>query len=303
MNTRNRPKTLRLLGGLVLLGLALALVLGVGGALLVYGLAPVSSLRRTVVYTPFHSNDLRTTGLAAEGFTPLSEISPFVLLGVLSSEDRRFAVHGGFDFDEASASVSDALLRDRRLRGASTISQQLVRNVFLSNRRSVWRKLREAIYTLKLERSFSKQEILALYLDVAQLGVGIYGIREASEHYFHKPPKALNLEEAIIVATLLPDPEGRSEWLARGSMENLSLASLERRLFKIHNVIDYLARNRAGDSLESDSLLQLRLAPIIDRELEAASTDRIARAASSSLHRILSHYVGRAILTPPGPPS
>ena len=291
MKKRRRRRIRRLLGGAILI----ALILGVTGALFIYWLAPVSSLGDSIAYEPLHSRHTRTTGLRAEGFTPLSEISPYVLLGVLACEDRRFASHGGFDFSEAGVAIADAVLRERKLRGASTISQQLVRNVFLDDRRSLWRKLREAVYTLKLEQSFSKQEILALYLDVAQLGVGVYGVRDASTRYFQKPPKALDMEEAALLATLLPDPEVRSKWLTLRSTRSSNLGVLNRRLFKIHKVLDYLAQERAGQPLNTASILRLPLSAIIDRELDRVSEARISRATSESLRTILSRYFGKAV--------
>jgi len=283
----------RLLAGLVLVGL----ILSVSLALAIFWLAPVSSLRGSLVYQPIQSTELRTTGLAAEGFTPLSDVSPYLTLAVVACEDRRFASHGGLDVVEAGVAIWDAALHDRKLRGASTISQQLVKNVFLGADRSLWRKLREAVYTLKLEQRFSKRDILALYLDIVQLGVGLYGVRDAADSYFGKSPNALKVEEAALLVTLLPNPEGRSEWLTRGSIDEVTHNTLSHRLLKIHNVLDYVAHEQAGQPLSAAGILGLPMAAIIDRELDRAAELRIWIASRKSLRMIRSDYLGRAIVS------
>jgi monofunctional biosynthetic peptidoglycan transglycosylase len=126
-------------------------------------------------------------------------------LAVVAAEDQRFAEHMGFDVGSIRKSLYDA--KDgRRLRGASTITQQLVKNLYLSPSRSFWRKGIEAWLTVLTELCLPKQRILELYVNVVELGPGIYGVGAASEAYFGKPAAALGDAEAALLAAVLPNP-------------------------------------------------------------------------------------------------
>lgn len=138
-------------------------------------------------------------------WTPWSELGDAMPLAVVAAEDQRFADHVGFDVDSIRDSLEDAD-RGGRLRGASTITQQLVKNLYLSPSRSYWRKGIEAYLTVVAELLLPKQRILELYVNVVELGPGIYGVTAASEHYFGKPPAALQDAEAALLAAVLPNP-------------------------------------------------------------------------------------------------
>jgi monofunctional biosynthetic peptidoglycan transglycosylase len=132
-------------------------------------------------------------------------ISPAMKLAVIAAEDQKFADHWGFDFD----SINDAIEqheRGRRLRGASTISQQTAKNLFLWSGQSFVRKGLEAYFTLLIELTWPKHRILEVYLNVAQFGNGIYGVEAASQTFFHKPAARLNSSEAAALAAVLPNP-------------------------------------------------------------------------------------------------
>lgn len=135
------------------------------------------------------------------------EISPALKKAVLLAEDDLFYQHDGFNFDQIEDAVEDTLNKGKRLRGASTISQQLVKNLYLSNDRSFWRKFLEAAITYKMEKALSKDRILELYLNIAHWGPRVYGIRGAAGLYFKKLPKLLNHKESAYLAMLLPSPE------------------------------------------------------------------------------------------------
>ena len=139
-------------------------------------------------------------------WTPYAAISPALKRAVLVSEDVNFFSHHGFALDEMQNALEDAL-RDRELpRGASTITQQLAKNLWLSRSRNPLRKAKEAVLTWQLERRLSKRRILELYLNVVEFGPGVYGVGAASQRYFGKAPADLDESEAAQLAAVLPSP-------------------------------------------------------------------------------------------------
>jgi monofunctional biosynthetic peptidoglycan transglycosylase len=155
---------------------------------------------------------------------PLEKISPQLQRAVLAGEDTNFATHHGFDYEaiqraydqaqkEAEKEAKQEGENDSWLpnmpdfkRGASTISQQLAKNLYLSSERSFMRKGQEAIITYFMERSLSKKRILEIYLNVIEWGDGIYGAEAASQYYFHKPAANLNAREAAFLSAMIPNP-------------------------------------------------------------------------------------------------
>ncbi|AUY23914.1 MULTISPECIES: monofunctional biosynthetic peptidoglycan transglycosylase [Mixta] len=131
------------------------------------------------------------------------EISPWMLLAVIAAEDQKFPQHWGFDV-EAIESVLDK--QNGRMRGASTLSQQTAKNLFLWDGRSWLRKGLEAGLTLGLEGVWSKRRILTVYLNIAEFGDGIFGVEAAAQRYFHKPASRLTMTEAALLAAVLPNP-------------------------------------------------------------------------------------------------
>ncbi|MGD8727242.1 MAG: biosynthetic peptidoglycan transglycosylase, partial [Gemmatimonadales bacterium] len=125
---------------------------------------------------------------------------------VVSAEDMEFFSHSGFSTAEMRAAIREALQEGRDLRGASTISQQLVKNLWLSPSRNPLRKLKEAVLTWQLERRLSKRRILELYVNVVEFGPGVYGAEAAAQHYFGKPAASLNELESAQLAAGLPRP-------------------------------------------------------------------------------------------------
>jgi monofunctional biosynthetic peptidoglycan transglycosylase len=126
-------------------------------------------------------------------------------LAVMAAEDQRFIIHNGFDLAEIRTALVDRL-DGRALRGASTISQQVAKNLFLWPGRSLIRKGIEAWFTLLIELTWSKQRILEVYLNIAEFGPGVYGVPAASQLYFGKTASRLNLHEAALLAAVLPNP-------------------------------------------------------------------------------------------------
>jgi monofunctional glycosyltransferase len=124
---------------------------------------------------------------------------------VIASEDQRFPFHAGFDFRSIRAAVR-ASEQGKHLRGASTISQQVAKNLFLWSGHSFVRKGLEAWFTVLIEAFWPKERILEIYLNIAQFGDGIYGVQAAAHRYWHKPAIALSSSESALLAASLPNP-------------------------------------------------------------------------------------------------
>ena len=135
----------------------------------------------------------------------LEQISPHAAIAVIASEDQLFPFHAGFDFDSIRDAVRESE-RGRRLRGASTISQQVAKNLFLWSRHSLVRKGLEAYFTVLIEALWPKERILEMYLNVAQFGNGVYGVQAAAERFWHKPARRLTSADAALLAAVLPNP-------------------------------------------------------------------------------------------------
>ncbi len=138
-------------------------------------------------------------------WVPYDRISLEAKKAVVAAEDMSFFSHQGFDTHELRIAARDAV-QGKRVRGASTITQQLAKNLWLSPSRSPLRKAREVVLTWQLERHLTKQRILELYLNVAQFGPGIFGVEAAAHTYFDEPADALDLDQAAQLAAGLPRP-------------------------------------------------------------------------------------------------
>jgi monofunctional biosynthetic peptidoglycan transglycosylase len=139
-------------------------------------------------------------------WVPLSKISPCLVKAVLIAEDDKFWRHEGFDYEAIQKAVEKDVKGGRFRYGGSTITQQLARNLYLSPKKNLFRKMREAAITWRIERALPKTRILELYLNVAEWGEGIFGVEAASRHYFGKPSSGLSPHEAARLATVLPNP-------------------------------------------------------------------------------------------------
>jgi len=170
------------------------------------------------------------------GWIPWSRISRQVAIAVIAAEDQKFLAHDGFDFKQIEIALNDAQ-RGRRMRGASTITQQVAKNLFLWSGQNWIRKGLEAWFTVWIEWLWPKQRILEVYLNSAQFGRGIWGVQAASRHYFSKDASLLTSGEAALLAAVLPSPtrfsvsnpstyvRERQAWILR-QMSRLSAAGL-----------------------------------------------------------------------------
>jgi monofunctional biosynthetic peptidoglycan transglycosylase len=139
-------------------------------------------------------------------FVPLSQISPQLQHAVISAEDGRFFQHNGVDWKEVQQVIDQDMESGRLGRGASTITQQLVKNLFLTTHRSVIRKGVELTLAPVMERILTKERILELYLNVIEWGPGIYGAEEAAHNWYGIPAARVNREQAARLASLIPSP-------------------------------------------------------------------------------------------------
>jgi len=199
---RRRSRLFRAARGVALLGLGLALLSAVQVALLRWIDPPTSTVML------LRSLELRSEGRESvldHRWRPASQIAPALAISVVAAEDQGFPRHSGFD----TASIRSAIETHRRggrLRGGSTISQQVAKNLFLWSGRSWLRKGLEAWYTVLVEALWPKSRILEVYLNIAEFGDGIYGAEAAAQRFFGKPASRLDPAEAARLAAVLPSP-------------------------------------------------------------------------------------------------
>jgi monofunctional biosynthetic peptidoglycan transglycosylase len=207
---RRSRSAARLVGSL----LALCAVLTAGGAATLWATLPDPA--------PLARENPRTTALIAQrraeaksrgrpltvrqSWVPLERISPRLVEAVLLSEDTRFFGHEGLDWDAIRAAAEHDLKVRSFARGASTLTQQLAKNLWLGTEKSLWRKAKEAMLAAKLERSLSKRRILALYLNVVELGDGVFGAEAGARHRFGVGAASLSPAQAAVLASMLPAP-------------------------------------------------------------------------------------------------
>lgn len=169
-------------------------------------------------------------------WVPLSQIARPLRLAVMTVEDDIFFQHHGLDWENIWWSLRKNWKRGRYAQGGSTITQQVVKNLYLTPRKSLLRKLKEAVLALRLERTLKKKRILEIYLNVAEWGPGIFGAEAAARRYYHKPAAELTWEEAVALAAVLPSPlkhsplkpdrftEFRQSWIKHRLLEKGFLA-------------------------------------------------------------------------------
>ena len=140
----------------------------------------------------------------------LDEIAPVMIRAVIASEDGRFMEHWGFDLKELHKMRKEHETKGRKIRGCSTISQQVAKNCFTFCGRSWWRKGFETYYTILIELLWSKERIMEVYLNVAETGKGLFGVEAASREYFDRSASKLNTRQAVSIACVLPNPQVRN---------------------------------------------------------------------------------------------
>jgi len=170
------------------------------------------------VYTPEGEIVEEETGPGTPSWTSIDAISPYMQVAVLTTEDGAFFHHRGFNHAAIRSSLIANLKARRFARGASTITMQTAKNLFLTREKTLARKLEEVILADYLEHTFEKSEILELYLNIIEFGPNVYGITAAAEHYFGRRPDELNLAESLFLSSLLPHPLASHKLYEKGEI-------------------------------------------------------------------------------------
>ncbi|HLR67272.1 MAG TPA: transglycosylase domain-containing protein [Virgibacillus sp.] len=209
-------KHLLLTGILSTMLIGFCFIIGVYFISFLLGPPNLMNQQNTVYYSNSEEVIGEENGYGSRFHTDLDEISPYLIDAAIAVEDRHFYEHNGFDFKRILGAIIDNIKNLSLKEGASTISQQLARNLYLSHEKTWTRKLKEAFYTIRLEMYYSKDEILTAYLNTIYYGHGAYGIEEASNYFFNKSAGELDLAEAAMLAGI---PKGPSYYSPFNNME------------------------------------------------------------------------------------
>lgn len=194
-------------------------------------------------------------------YVPLKRVSTIFKKTILLTEDSRFYHHQGFDWESIEKSAKENLSKGHYVRGGSTITQQLAKNLFLTKEKSLLRKLKEALITIKIEETLSKDEILERYLNVVEFGPGIYGIKAAANFYFKKSPIELDPTQSAFLAMLLPNPKSYSRSFHKKQLTSFA----KKRMLKI---LTDLFQYSYISQTEYDIALNRLENPFVDPSLE-----------------------------------
>lgn len=227
---------------LILLIFMLPIVCLLGTTLWLYTTYDVAKLYTTYPTYNTSKKDYEFLTKKPKSWASLNEISHQAKWAIVVSEDWAFYQHQGIDFLQLSKALEESFKEKEFVRGASTISQQVVKNVFLSQDRTLWRKFKELILTLKLERVVKKDKILEVYLNIVELGKDLYGIKNASSYYFNLNPNSLSAREGAFLAMLLPSPVKYSV-----SYRNKELSE-----FATHQINSILLKLRQAKIIDED---------------------------------------------------
>lgn len=165
---------------------------------------------------------------------PLDKISKRLRGAIITSEDGKFYSHPGYDIEELQDAINDGVVKKKKkVRGASTITQQLIKNLYFDTDRSLWRKTKEMALTLWIEDHVEKNKILETYLNVIEYGENLYGIKDAAKFYFKKDPAHLNARESAFIAMLLPSPKRYAQSFRKKELTGFAQKIIHSILFKM----------------------------------------------------------------------
>ena len=209
------------------------------------------------------------SGPGTPGWVPRFGISRHMETAVLICEDGGFFRHDGFDQEAIRNSIRENVKQGRFVRGASTISMQLAKNLYLSRDKTVSRKLQEAVLTMLLEQELSKDQILELYLNVIEFGPGLYGVGPAAQHYFNASASQLSLGQALYLGSILPSPArqyfGADGYVGAGWMGYL------RKLMKIAVKIKRISEEELEDALREQVVFKVPYSPRLPEDGETTA--------------------------------
>lgn len=173
-------------------------------------------------------------GTMPADWVPLEKISKRLKGAIISSEDGKFFLHPGYDIEELQDAINDNVVKKKKkVRGASTITQQLIKNLYFQKDRSLWRKTKEMALTLWIEENVEKDKILEAYLNVIEYGEGLFGIKKAAKFYFNKGPENLNARESAFLAMLLPSPKKYAQSFRKKTLTQFANKIVNSVLFKM----------------------------------------------------------------------
>jgi hypothetical protein len=237
---------------------------------------------------------LVTVDPASPDFVSLDDVPPLFLRALLISEDANFWGHSGLDLSEVPVAMSINWVRGQRARGASTITQQLAKNLFLNRERSYRRKLQEAALALLLEPSLGKRRILEIYLNVIEWGPGLHGLGPAARHYFGKNPSDLTPRESAFLVSLIPGPVKYQPSFANGV--------LSRGFARLVNAC--LRRLRSVDALTDEELAAELAAPLVLRWTPPdAVIEPLEEPGTTEEDALAEGPLAGAVEEPAGPPA
>lgn len=207
-------------------------------------------------------NIISISSTTGQKLVKLDELNDYTINAFISIEDKEFYNHNGLNYKRIAKAMLNNIKSMSFKEGASTISQQLIKNTHLTNEKTIKRKIKEMILTKKLEKQYDKNTILETYLNVIYFGDGCYGIEEASEHYFNKPAKDLNLSESCILASLIKSP-------AQYSPVNHPDKALQRRNLVLNEMKKdgYISLEEYEDGVNSDLNLNINEIEKTDEDL------------------------------------
>lgn len=197
-----------------------------------------------------NGNEITTIGSVYSEVILVDDLPKYVPDAIISTEDRRFYQHFGFDIISFTRAMLTNIFVGRYAQGGSTISQQVAKNLFLTPNKTIKRKIQELMLAFWLEYKFSKDQILALYLNRVYLGSGTYGIEAASQKYFQKSSRDLNLKEAAVIAGMLKAPSRYNP-----------IASEKRAVERAKVVLQNMVNNKAITEIQMQNALNMRLGP------------------------------------------
>lgn len=210
---------------------------------------PVWQLRKgpiEVIRWPKTGEQVFLIGPTKTNWTPISSVSKHIIHAIMVAEDARFYHHSGFDWVEIQKSVELNREQNRYARGASTITQQVVKMAFLNPQKSLMRKTREAVGAFLLEWILTKDQILEWYINLVEFGDGVFGIQAAAKHYFQTTPELLTIQDGANLALVIPSPNAWSKGLRQKRLTDFGhrrYARIIDEMFKLGYITEPLKRS------------------------------------------------------------
>ncbi|NBX76426.1 MAG: hypothetical protein EBQ92_07715 [Proteobacteria bacterium] len=257
------------------------IIMGAGAALVIETFTKVpdfTELRGEVkipIELPGEIKSFRMIGPKSPRWVPLSQISVQAMGAVVSSEDTSFFSNEGVDYHELREAIKKDLETGKFARGASTLTQQVIKNVYLGQEKTLWRKFKEFFWAQKMAKVLSKSEVLAFYLNMAEWGPGLYGIGDAAHHYFNRSPAELTAKQGAFLALLLPSPKKYHSYFKNKKLSPWAQSRLEK-ILKIMLSMKFLDETEYETALQ-EQLWEVRdlpsVAPVEEPEEETSAND------------------------------